>query len=46
MAEISEVLWNRIRNEKEVTGDYKYSPGQSIIGALSESGPQLSELMY
>ncbi len=36
MAGIGDVLLQRTRDEKEVTGDYKYSPGQSIIGALSE----------
>ncbi len=36
MTGIGDVLLQRTRNEKELTGDYKYSPGQSIIGALSE----------
>ncbi len=36
MTGIGDVLLRHTRDEKEVTGDYKYSPGQSIIGALSE----------
>ncbi len=36
MGEIAEELFKRTAQEKEMTGDFKYSPGQSIIGALSE----------
>lgn len=37
MGEIAEKLLLRTSDEKKLTGDYKYSPGQSIIGALSTS---------
>ncbi len=37
MGEVAEELIGRTRNEKAMTGNYEYSPGQSIIGTLSTS---------